>query len=237
MLPVATLANATARAASLFSRAFGAGLSRSRSARRLHTKAGDPVQTAPLPSPAANLGAPTVRGAALGFVLALGVLGLGVATVGCFSYRLSEPKTLPIQPFYPSPEGLAQICVIRASGVAVAVTFVVRDNGELVGATRGPTFFCYHAAPGRHRLVSESEDDTETITFDIPAGERRYLHQGVSNVFGFVKSDSSWVSEDEAKSLVDQSAYAILVGVPKDQRLPAPRPLAPAVPVASAPAF
>ena len=167
-----------------------------------------------------------VRGGALAFVLGLASLAVGAATMGCFSYRLSEPKTLPIQPFYPSPAGYAQVCVIRTSAVAVAVTFAVRDNGALVGATRGPTFFCYHAAPGRHRLVSESDDDTETAVFDISEGERRYLHQGVSNVFGFVKSDSDWVSESEAKGLVDESAYAVLVGVPKDQKLPSPVPIA-----------
>jgi hypothetical protein len=43
--------------------------------------------------------------------------------------------------------------VLRPQWIAAAVTAPVHDNGRLVGATRGPTYFCYAAQPGHHVIT------------------------------------------------------------------------------------
>lgn len=69
---------------------------------------------------------------------------------------------------------------MRTSVLAAAVTFPTRDNGVLVGATRGPTHFCYLAEPGEH-VVTIGADATETATITAEAGRTYVLEQEVDN--------------------------------------------------------
>lgn len=71
----------------------------------------------------------------------------------CQSYRLAAPELNAVAAMDPPPTGLGQICVFRPSVLAAAVTFVIRDNGTLVGATRARDYFCYYAKPGEHVLA------------------------------------------------------------------------------------
>ena len=73
----------------------------------------------------------------------------------------------------------------RTSAIAGAVTFPVRDNGVVVGATRGPGHFCYLSDPGRHEIHIEA-DEVETASLDAAPGVRYYLLQEVENILGYV---------------------------------------------------
>jgi hypothetical protein len=163
--------------------------------------------------------------APLVFVVIAVALGLLVG-VGCSSYRLAEPRTVPIEAFGAPPQAMAQVCVFRPSNMALAVTFVVKDNGKLVGATRGPTYFCYFATPGAHTITSDSEDDVMAAQLDAKAGQRYFLEQGVDNVFGFVKSPLTWVEASEAREHLGLCDYNVLVGVPGKDALPGAAPIA-----------
>jgi len=110
--------------------------------------------------------------------------------------------------------------VIRTAHVGFAVIFPVRDNDALVGATRGPTYFCYLAEPGEHALVIES-DTVEGAVLTAESNGHYFLHQEVDNIFGWVRSRSSWVSEEVALRLLRESNYEVLVRVPASERLPA----------------
>lgn len=149
-----------------------------------------------------------------------------LALAGCSSYRLSEPLS-PASPFQDPPRDRAQICVFRTSVLAQAVTFPVRDNGVLVGATRGPSHFCYLAEPGRHAIIVEA-DEPEHAQIEARPGGRYYLAQEVDNLFGWVKCRAAWVTEEVARDLAERSAYQVLSGVPGNERLPSEVPHAPA---------
>src|SRR5215813_9520930 len=82
---------------------------------------------------------------------------LALSAPACASWKLSEPDTVAVHPFLPHPAHVAKVCVIRTSALEHGVTFVSRDNGVLVGATRGPTYFCYYAEPGEHDLSIEAD--------------------------------------------------------------------------------
>lgn len=153
---------------------------------------------------------------------------LACSLSACSAYRLRDVEAPPIQPFQPPPTPLGKVCIIRTSAIAIAITFLVRDNGHLMGATRGSTYFCYLAEPGVHVLESDSDDKIETVRFAVAPAQRMYLHQGVVNALGWVSSDSSWVDDKEAYQLMSESTYAVLSAVPAEERLPAPIPTAPA---------
>lgn len=108
----------------------------------------------------------------------------------------------------------------------MAVTFPTHDNGVLVGATRGPTNFCYLAEPGEHDIAIEA-DDVEHAKITVEAGKTYYLKQEVENILGYVKCSAVWVNEETAKELFRESSHEVLVGVPGSERLPAATPYAP----------
>ena len=91
---------------------------------------------------------PSLHAAARAGVLAF----LAVTAAACSSYRISEPRAEVLHPFAPIPNDFARVCMIRTSRLAQAIAFPTLDNGALVGATKGPTFFCYKAEPGEHVL-------------------------------------------------------------------------------------
>jgi hypothetical protein len=125
------------------------------------------------------------------------------------------------------PETMAKVCVVRTSVLAQAVTFPTRDNGVLVGATRGPTHFCYLAEPGAHEISVEA-DSVETAKLQAEAGKSYVLKEEVDNIFGYVKCRAVWVDPAAAEDLFQSSYYEVLTGVPGTEALPGSPPVAPA---------
>ncbi|GAC1352628.1 MAG: hypothetical protein NVS3B20_05710 [Polyangiales bacterium] len=152
-------------------------------------------------------------------------LALVPSLAGCYSYRLSDAVRAPPIASDRSYPTLAHVCVLRTSVLASAVTFVVHDNGQLVGATRGAMRFCYLAAPGDH-VITTASDETEVSNLTAIAGRHYYLHEVVDNIFGYVRSRSLWVTEREALELADDVPYRVLLAVPGAEALPRPMPFA-----------
>jgi hypothetical protein len=93
-------------------------------------------------------------------IAALAVLA-PLAFLSCSPYAVGTAAAPPLTAFGPSVDDVATICVILPSHWAHAVTFVVHDNEQLVGATKGESYFCYTAEPGSHLIVSETFDSTD----------------------------------------------------------------------------
>ncbi len=146
---------------------------------------------------------------------------------GCTSWKLSAPDARAPMPFDDVPAGAARVCVVRTSILALAVPFPTHDDGVLVGATRGQSFFCYVAEPGEHEIAIDA-DETEYAKLTARAGESYYLHEEVDNVFGWVKCRAVWIHAEEAKELVAGADHRVLVGVPGSEKLPPAVPFAPA---------
>lgn len=153
----------------------------------------------------------------------------GAVLVGCTSWKLGEPPSDAAHPASPIPQNAAEVCAVRTSVLAQAVTFPTRDNGVLVGATRGPTYFCWFVAAGHHRI--EIEADEKAIAYlDAEAGKRYWLKQEVDNIFGIVRCRPVWVTEEVAQQLLEESSHEVLVGVPGDEKLPPSAPIVPSMP-------
>ena len=160
-------------------------------------------------------------------VLVAVVAAAPAVIAGCTSWKLSDPQPASVMPTGPVPPGLARVCVVRTAILALAVPFPTHDNGVLVGATRGQSFFCYLAQPGAHDIAIEA-DETEHASLDAQAGRAYVLKEEVDNIFGWVKCRAVWVRPDDAPDLLASAEHLVLVGVPGSEKLPGDRPYAPA---------
>lgn len=123
------------------------------------------------------------------------------------------------------------MCVIRPALMAGAVTLVVHDNEQLVGATKGSSYFCYGAAPGHHQVVSDTFDSTDRpgrLTLDVAAGQRYWVYQDHDNNFGSITSKLSTVDESRARGLIASCEYTLVTEVPGHEHVPSRVPFAPA---------
>lgn len=154
-------------------------------------------------------------------------LGLFALAAGCAGYQLTEPDRAFPAMGTEFPRTAARVCVVRTSFLARFMTFPVRDDGVLVGATRGSTHFCYLAEPGHHEIAIEA-DEAEHAELDAVAGRSYYLKQEVDNVFGHVTCRALWIEPIEARELLHASTYEVLAGVPGSEAVPPDPPLAPA---------
>ncbi len=164
---------------------------------------------------------------------ALFVLPLGA----CTSWKLETPVVAPIAPGAPAPEGAAKVCVARTSVYESGMTVPTRDNGVLVGATEGPGYFCYLAAPGGHEIVADHtcfKHYGARERFTALAGHVYYLEQTVFLVGGSVNCQSGWVEGEENVARMFRGPYRALVDVPGGEKLPDPNAIVPSVPAVPA---
>ena len=127
----------------------------------------------------------------------------------------------------PLATGTAQVCVVRPDRMARQASMPVRDNGRLVGATRGATFSCWLAAPGEHQITSVS-DDTGPMLLQARADARYWLHQDVTELAGSVHAHLEWVDEATAREMIDECDDRVRVAVPGHDDEPAAMAIAPA---------
>ena len=159
--------------------------------------------------------------------LSVSLVGL-VVSLGCAQPR--EPRaaqTAAIAELGPVPAGSAQVCVLRPDAMAAQVSMPVHDNGRLVGATRGTTFFCYLAATGEHQITS-TDDDTGPTFLHAKTGIRYWLHQDVVELAGALHAHLDWVEEATALEMIDACDARVRVSVPGHDDETAAQPIAPA---------
>jgi hypothetical protein len=163
------------------------------------------------------------------------VLGIGLALTltACSSYAIRTTSATDVHLEVLPPPGLGLVCAVRPHIGAWLVPFVFRDNGNLVGGTRGPSYFCYLAEPGEHVIVAEGGDDSDrmfgTTTHDsakitIVPGRRYFLHQTLGNVFGV--SGLQWVDEQRGRELMADCQWADLEATPAEDHPPGRLPIA-----------
>jgi hypothetical protein len=125
-----------------------------------------------------------------------------------------------MQAFAAPADGAATVCVFRAHGAGLSVITPVSDNRQLVGATKGASYFCYGAEPGKHVLAV---DDTQTA-LNAKTGERYYYyHEYRSGIDRLVR-----VTEGTAYALAGMSDYTELDEVPQGVAVPSAVAFAPA---------
>lgn len=155
---------------------------------------------------------------------------VAVLAAGCSSYQVSQPKVAVLHPFAPIPRDFARVCAIRTELYAAQLAFPTYDNDQLVGVTKGPTYFCYEAEPGDH-VVRIDSDPPFAIDLHAEAGKSYYIHQQVP-VELVPRCMATMVDEARAKELVEASTYEI-TSIAHGEAAPAPIPYAKAIKSAS----
>jgi hypothetical protein len=110
------------------------------------------------------------------------------------------------------PKGSAQVCVLRPESLASDVTMEVKDNGRVVGATRGSSYFCYLAAPGEHQ-ISSIDDDTGPTLLRASDGARYWIHQEVATLGGDLHAHLDFLDEPTARAMLERIDTKVLVAV------------------------
>jgi hypothetical protein len=135
----------------------------------------------------------------------LGWLVLAPLLLGCSPLRLVTPDEPPVDAFGEAPYGWGKVCVLRPHSLGFALTAPVRDNGQLVGATRGPSYFCYLVPPGPHRISAQT-DEEPAVELSVREGERYYLHHEIR-----LGSDRLAVADEGwAREAIDRCEYRLL---------------------------
>jgi hypothetical protein len=166
-----------------------------------------------------------VRLSPIGLLPVLALLAAGASA--CASYRIAEPHVEVLNPFTPIPTDFARVCVVRTSRLAFAQAFPMTDNGMLVGATKGLTFFCYKAEPGEHTLRIEADEPVVEKLY-AAGGRSYYLHETIP-LSPAVRCEVTFVSEPKARELMDRATYEVLTDTPSSEHPPDAIPYAKAL--------
>ncbi len=147
----------------------------------------------------------------------LALLPLFAAACSRYDVRLGDP---PAEALTAPRAGLSRVCLARQAGVGALLTAPVRDNGLTVGATEGPSWFCWSAGPGFHTLTVEVSDappleltlngEERLIEHVIAVGEDRLVDHGA------VKN-----APPAAEALAGVGRYATLDGMVEGASAPA----------------
>ena len=143
---------------------------------------------------------------------------LALTLLGCSPLRVVVSDAPPFDARSDPPLGAVEICVVRPHSLGFATTLAVRDGGVLVGATRGPSYFCYRAAPGVHRLVAGGR----SLTLEVAPGQRQFVHQAML--------PRRLVAIDAAagQAMLPRCAYLLLADAGEDEALPDSEAVVPA---------
>lgn len=136
--------------------------------------------------------------------------GLAALLLGCTRPELLFPDLPPIDPLAAPVYGMAQVCILRPHTWAMAHIVLFEDNGHLVGATRGPSYFCYAAQPGAHRIRPLDSGRKPTLDLQVAAGQRIFVHHRV----GLATDRLTLIPEAEAPELLDKCEYSQLTDTP-----------------------
>lgn len=116
----------------------------------------------------------------------------------------------------------ASVCVFRPHGLGTSVVATVSDNGAIVGATEGSSYFCYDAEPGQHQLRTA---DAAPVVVDAKAGQRYFFAHDLN----VGRDELVRVSATTADQLVAYCEYRLLRSAPGNIPLPAEGAVARAV--------
>jgi len=133
----------------------------------------------------------------------LGLFGLVAMLTGCASVSKQATNIFP----EPKPDkGL--VYVYREKKImGMAVSYNVKENGQVIGAIANGTYFFVFADPGKHTYTASTESDSAR-TLDVEGGKTYYLEAGVEMGVFAGRPALKIASEAEAKSVLPTLTYA-----------------------------
>ncbi len=95
---------------------------------------------------------------------------------GCASTQMLKPEQ---RPELVATSDKALLVIVRDAFLGGGIVFWNYLDGKFIGETMGKTYFIAHVPPGKHYVVSETEN-TGVAHLDFIAGKQYFLRQGVT---------------------------------------------------------
>ena len=111
------------------------------------------------------------------FVMLSMVVVAGLVS-GCASVPMATPEQDAAARNFAVKPDMANIYVYRNETMGAAIKMPVALNGKLVGDTASKTFLKLEVSPGKHTLLSKTENDS-SLTIDAIAGRNYFVWQEV----------------------------------------------------------
>lgn len=111
-------------------------------------------------------------------LVAVGALAAVVLASGCASVQMASPELDTAAKSYATKPGMANIYVYRNEQMGAAIKMPVALDGRMVGDTAAKTYLLLQVPPGRHTLVSKTENDS-TLNLNVAAGRNYFVWQEV----------------------------------------------------------
>ena len=128
-------------------------------------------------------------------LVAVGALAAVVLASGCASVPMASPEMDNAAKTYATKPGMANIYVYRNEQMGAAIKMPVVLDGRMVGDTGAKTYLLLQVPPGRHTLISKTENDS-TLALDVAAGRNYFVWQEVK--MGLMSAGSLLQAVDEA---------------------------------------
>jgi hypothetical protein len=139
----------------------------------------------------------------LGTKLAICLIGVA-ALGGCASVPMaSADADAKAKTFVAPPGGQANIYVYRNETFGAAIKMPLLLDNQSIGDTGPHTFALRQVAPGKHTLVSKTENDP-TLDIDAQAGKTYYVWQEVKMGAFAARSALHLVDEEKGEAAVKE---------------------------------
>ena len=122
---------------------------------------------------------------------------------GCASVPMASPERDTSAKAFKVKPDRANIYVYRNETLGAAIKMPVALNGKLVGDTAANTYMLLEVSPGRHTLVSKTENDS-TLVVNAAAGRNYFVWQEVKMGMWAARSNLQQVDETTGKAAVQE---------------------------------
>ena len=132
---------------------------------------------------------------------------LALSLIGCASVPMGDAKQDTALKTFSAKSDVAGVYIYRNESMGAAVRMDVELDGKPVGQTAAKTYFYNEIAPGKHTVISKSEN-TDTLEFEAVAGRLYYVWQEVKMGVLYARTKLHLVGDTEGKKGVLESQLA-----------------------------
>jgi hypothetical protein len=144
----------------------------------------------------------------------------------CASVPMATPEADRLAKEFKTTPAKANLYVFRDELFGGAVKMSVLLDGRILGDTVKSTFLFTPVEPGKHTLVSKTENDS-TLEIDAKAGQNVFVWQEVKMGIWAARSDLQLVPEADAKPRVEQCSLSLTQAPPPAAAAPSQPPAVP----------
>lgn len=128
---------------------------------------------------------------------------------GCATVQMGDTQLdSRLKQFVP-PKDKAALYVYRNETFGAAIKMTVILDGKVLGDTASMTYLYAELEPGKHRLVSKTENDS-VLDFEALAGKIYYVWQEVKMGLWMARSQLQMVDEKTGREGVLESQLAVM---------------------------